>query len=164
MYEDVRGTDATVLDVDGPGMIVRLWSANPSGNIRIFSNGENTPIIDEPYEDLLKRLPLHFGHGYLRCGTPDFEAVVKSRQSLGLAAYCIIPFQKGCKVILSPTPNIYYQVNYLLWDKPHGLPSFSVANIKKYRREYERIWKNIFPGNPMRRRGAGPFRWMLFPC
>ena len=138
-YRMVRGTDATVFDVDGPGMIVRMWSANPQGKIRIFLDGGSDPVVNEDFENLLRRLPMSIGHGHLRRGSPEFEAIVEAREPLGLTSYCIIPFNEGCRVVLSPIPDIYYQFNYLLWNESHKLPSFSPSMLKDNSKEYGRI-------------------------
>ena len=110
-YDLIQGEEATVLDVEGPGMITRLWSANPDGNIKIFLDGNDSPVIDESLDSLLRRLPMQSGHGYLKRGSAEFEAVIKSEDPLGMTCYCLIPFQNGCKVIFYPVPNIYYQIN-----------------------------------------------------
>ena len=42
-------------EMDGPGCVVRIWSANPkdAGNIRIYLDGAEKPVIEAPLEALL---------------------------------------------------------------------------------------------------------------
>ncbi len=42
-------------EMDGPGCVVRIWSPNPqdAGNIRIYLDGNDKPIIEAPMEALL---------------------------------------------------------------------------------------------------------------
>jgi len=129
-YEQVIGQDGIVMDVDGPGLITRIWSANPAGAIRIYLDGSESPAIDEPFEQFLERSPLHWGAGWLRRGTPEIEAAVAALKPLGHTSYCPIPFNNGCKIVLSPAPHVYYQVNYVLCDAPHGLPTFSAKTLE----------------------------------
>jgi hypothetical protein len=51
-------------DVEGPGAIVRLWTAKIEGVIRVFLDGENAPLYDGPAEDFL----LHPYNAYLEIG------------------------------------------------------------------------------------------------
>ena len=36
-----------MMDVDGPGAIVRIWSANPEGTLRVYLDGSDRPVIQE---------------------------------------------------------------------------------------------------------------------
>src|SRR6202043_1925053 len=42
-------------EMDGPGCVVRIWSANPNdgGNIRIYLDGAAQPVISAPLQELL---------------------------------------------------------------------------------------------------------------
>ena len=42
-------------EMDGPGCVVRIWSANPkdAGNVRIYLDGAEKPVIEGPLEVLL---------------------------------------------------------------------------------------------------------------
>ncbi|MCG2681275.1 MAG: DUF2961 domain-containing protein [Kiritimatiellae bacterium] len=142
-YEQVIGQDGVIMDVDGPGIITRMWSADPAGQIRIYLDMNDSPVIDEPFEQFLQRLPLHFGVGYPQPNTPEFEAAIAALKPLGHTAYCPIPFNNGCKIVLSPVPQVYYQVNYMLCDVPHGLPTFSDNNRQTNAGEYTRIIDKI---------------------
>jgi len=117
-------------------MITRIWSANAAGTIRIYLDGSPKPEIEEDFKTFLQRMPLASGRGTPKRGTPEFEKVLADREALGNTVYCVIPFNKGCRVTLADTPAVYYQFNYLLFDAPHGhgLPTYSAewhTSIKK---------------------------------
>ena len=42
-----------MMDAEGPGAIVRIWSANPAGNIRIYLDKNPEPVIVGPMEEVL---------------------------------------------------------------------------------------------------------------
>jgi len=42
-----------MMDTAGPGAIVRIWSANPAGTVRIYLDGAAQPAVEAPMTDLL---------------------------------------------------------------------------------------------------------------
>lgn len=139
-YEQIIGEEAILLDVDGPGIITRIWSANPTGQIRIYFDGSETPQIDEDFGEFMSRLPLRWGNGRHPGNIPKDSGVVSGDEAYGRTVYCLIPFQNGCKVTLPAESSwLYYQINYHLFDEPHGLPTFSLSDIEKYLDEYTNI-------------------------
>jgi hypothetical protein len=70
--EQADGVDATLAEVRGKGMISWIWSANPSGTLRLFIDNESIPVVEMPFEDFLegKFLPTAYpfaaltAHGY----------------------------------------------------------------------------------------------------
>ncbi len=100
--EERNGAKEYVLmDADGPGAIVRIWSANPNdaGVVRIYLDGSDTPFVEMSLEDLLKG------------GTAPFVEPIACMRSKGWNAYLPIPYAKHCK-ITSSLPDFYYHVNY----------------------------------------------------
>ena len=57
--EDAKTADGkthkewVMADMDGPGAIVRIWSANPAGTLRIYLDNSDKPVIEAPMDDLL---------------------------------------------------------------------------------------------------------------
>ena len=55
--ETVAGRNEHVLmDVPGPGAVVRIWSANPAGTLRIYIDGADKPALTAPMTTLRSRL------------------------------------------------------------------------------------------------------------
>mgnify|MGYP006906742739 CR=1 FL=1 len=42
-----------MVDTSGPGALVRIWSANPAGTMRIYLDGAEQPVIEAAMPDLL---------------------------------------------------------------------------------------------------------------
>lgn len=102
-----------LLDVEGPGAVVRLWTATPAGTLRIYLDGASVPVVEEPLEGLLS------GRGLL----PEPFSYVAAR---GYNAYFPFPFRKHCKItidqIVAKDPfqggameKFYYQINYRIY-------------------------------------------------
>ena len=46
------GKDAVAAELEGPGVIWRIWSARPqAGHIRFFIDGSDSPALDIPFEE-----------------------------------------------------------------------------------------------------------------
>lgn len=85
-------------DMDGPGAIVRIWSANPKGNLRVYLDNSTTPVIEGPMTDWLS-------------GRAAVPAPLSHELSKGWNLYLPIPYAKHCK-ITSDADGFYYQINY----------------------------------------------------
>ena len=83
-----------MVDVDGPGAVVRIWSANPMGKLRVYLDGETEPAIEHDMAELLG------GKGPV----PEPLAGVRGR---GYNLYLPIPFAEHCK-ITSDNGDFYY--------------------------------------------------------
>ena len=54
--EEVNGrTEYVLMDAEGPGAIVRFWSANPDegGNVKIYLDRQPTPALEASLQDFL---------------------------------------------------------------------------------------------------------------
>jgi D-arabinan exo alpha-(1,3)/(1,5)-arabinofuranosidase (non-reducing end) len=148
-YERFDGEEGLILDVDGPGMIVRAWSANSRGRLRIYLDGNSTPVIDENFRAFLDRMPLRWGINRPARERAMLVKLLKEKnQPLGRTTYCVIPFSKGCTVTLTVKSNVYYQFNYLLFDQPHGLSTYTPESLEQQQPEYERIQQLLDKGLP----------------
>ena len=81
--------EAVMMDIDGPGVIYRTWSANPMGKIRIYLDGAATPSYEWNFPDLFDgKLP------------PFIKPLVYRRDGPQSASDCYlpIPFAKHIKI------------------------------------------------------------------
>lgn len=106
-----------MMDTAGPGAIVRIWSANPAGTLRIYLDKSEQPAIEAPMSELL---------GGKFSGLPR---PVAGEYSKGWNLYFPIPYSRHCKVT-SDAGNFYYHVNYRTYEAGTKVESFSVAQIK----------------------------------
>ena len=103
------GKRYVLLDVAGPGALVRIWSANPTGTLRIYVDGGARPALEAPMAGLLS--------GEI----PPFVSPFGQVTARGYSLYFPFPFRSRCVVtvdsIVSPDPfsgrptaKLYYQI------------------------------------------------------
>lgn len=100
-------TEHVMADMAGPGAIVRIWSANPKGTMRIYLDGSDVPQIEAPMEEILGGKWSVEG---MTIGEPF--AGVRSR---GWNLYLPIPYATRC-VVTSDRDGFYYQINYRTYE------------------------------------------------
>ncbi len=107
--------EAVMVDVDGPGVIYRTWSANPMGKIRIYLDGDAKPTYEWNFPDLFD------GNT-----APFIKPLVYRRDSAQSASDCYLPisFAHHIKITADKAQGQYYQFNYLLYPKSSSVPSF----------------------------------------
>ncbi|MEW6741331.1 MAG: glycoside hydrolase family 172 protein [Planctomycetota bacterium] len=103
-------------DCKGPGVVTRIWSANPQGALRFFVDGDLA--LEIPFTELCS-------------GAKDpFRAPLCGEHSRGWNCYVPIPFQDHLK-ILATDNNFYYHVNILQFPQGTRVPSFSTALLQE---------------------------------
>jgi hypothetical protein len=107
-------TEGVMADMDGPGAVVRIWSANPGGQIKIYIDGSATPVIDQPFHTLFDG------------SSPPFTAPVSANTTGGVYTYLPIPYAHHCKIVLDNGKGVYYHVNYLTFPNGTNVTSFSL--------------------------------------
>jgi hypothetical protein len=129
--EQRDGRDEYVMmDADGPGAIVRIWSANPQGTLRIYLDHDETPVIEAPMSDVL---------GGKYAGIPQPIAGERSR---GWNSYLPIPYAKHCKVT-SDKGDFYYHVNYRTYADGARVKSFAASQFDS--KDTERVCAELNP-------------------
>jgi len=101
-------------EIEGPGVIWRIWSARTGGgHLRIFLDGATTPAVDLPFVK------------YFDCTTRPF--VYKSlcyMAARGQNCYVPIPFNKSCKIVADKGWGRYYHFTHTVYPKGTKLPTF----------------------------------------
>ena len=119
--ETIDGREERVLmEHDGPGAIVRLWSANPVGTLRVYLDGDDEPAIEADLEQILA--------GSVD-GFPEPLAGVRGR---GYTLWFPIPFAESCKVTLAGSPELdrmYYLLNYRAYPEGTAVETFDDAML-----------------------------------
>lgn len=112
-YLSYEGNTFLMAEMDGPGAIVRIWSANPDGVIKVYIDHEPTPRIECQMADLFsgKFAP--------------FRPPLATTSSGGFISYFPIPYAKHCKVVQEGGKGIYYHVNYVTFDRGANVRSFT---------------------------------------
>ena len=124
--EDNEGRkEQVMMEADGPGTLVRLWltaGGEKEGILRIYLDGDKTPMVTSPAFDLLKTnvqpgAPLAQPHpGYV----PNFG---------GNTLYLPIPYAKHCKVTWEERAKSarYYQINYRTYAPGTEVKTFAAS-------------------------------------
>lgn len=99
-----EGNRRVLADVSGPGEIVRIWSANPSGTLRVFADGASQPVLAGPFAGLFD--------GKI----PPVAAPLATRSSGGCISYWPIPFTKSVRIETVDSDRFYYHVTYRTWN------------------------------------------------
>jgi hypothetical protein len=106
-----------IADLTGPGAISRFWSANPwnSNVTRFYFDGETSPRIEVPLEDLFKGTVVPFG--------PDFSYLSGTGGNL----YYPIPYGKSLKITVEEKEKplrLYYEVGYRTYESGAKVETF----------------------------------------
>ena len=113
--EEVDGRkEHVMMDAAGPGAVVRIWSANPQGTMRVYVDGAAAPVIEAPMTD------------FLSGKTEGFPFPIAHTVSKGWNTYFPVPYAKHCK-ITSDKGDFYYQINYRTYDDGAAGGSFENA-------------------------------------
>ena len=115
-----------MMDADGPGAVVRIWSANPEGTLRIYLDNDKTPVLEAPMKDVLG--------GKL----PGIPAPIACETSRGWNSYLPIPYAKHCK-ITSDNGRFYYHVNYRTYVAGTAVASFEKGDLKRFAQQVRKV-------------------------
>lgn len=128
-----------MMDVEGPGAIVRWWVTAPKyvGTIRIYLDGAEEPVIAAKVDELIG--------GDALVGAPLSEENARGRN-----LYLPIPYAKHCKVTFDrpnfqdtkkPEDLLYYQINYRTYENGTQVEPFTHQTLEKLRGKIEKTQK-----------------------
>ncbi|MBN1419565.1 MAG: DUF2961 domain-containing protein [Planctomycetes bacterium] len=135
----VEAAGHVLADMEGPGVIMRIWSANAAGTIQIFIDGEESPRLAVEMQKLLG--------GKIEPLTEPIAGV----RSRGWNLYLPIPYQKHCKVVVKDPGRMYHQVTYRNLPKDTKIESFRWPLPEAWVRGIERVKTTLAnPGSQLR--------------
>src|SRR5580700_4983758 len=128
-------------EMDGPGCVVRIWSANPkdAGKIRIYLDGAEKPTIEAPLESLLGGKWKTTIDGKEVIPFPDPLACERSR---GYNLYFPIAYARHCKITID-RPDIYYHVDYRTYPQGTEVETFSLDALSKQSKEWRQVVERL---------------------
>ena len=107
-----------VFEMDGPGVIWRVWSALAlDGHIRIYFDHAENPAIDMPFRLFFER----FCHLDIPINYPNLTPVL----SRGRNRFIPIPFNRHCKIVLQEGWGAYYHFTYTKFPQGTVLPEYN---------------------------------------
>lgn len=125
-----------IADVNGPGAIVRLWTAAISGRVRVCIDGSQTPVFEGSADDFFRCPYDHFAQ-VSDIDMDRFRRTIYQRD----ASYAPIPFAKSLRVVwVGNIKNIhFYQLQVRLYDEGTPATSFHPEDIHTYRQTIDRV-------------------------
>jgi hypothetical protein len=143
-----------MMDAPGPGAVVRIWSANPAGTLRVYLDGAPQPAIEAPMADVLG--------GRWRVAEP-----LSAERSRGWNLYLPIPYARHC-TITSDQGRFYYQINYRTYAPGTEVRTFTPADPDSGRVAIERTQRALMdtakhPDLPLLRGTLPPGGRRAFP-
>ncbi|AWX44950.1 hypothetical protein HME9304_01956 [Flagellimonas maritima] len=118
-YIRKEGNNEVLAEMDGPGAIVRIWSASPKkGKVYIYIDGNEKPILSESFIDYFKPTVPAFA----------FPNLVYETNAKGFNNYVPITYQKSCKIVAEPGWGQYFHFNYITFKPKTKIEPFN-ANL-----------------------------------
>ena len=114
-------------DVAGPGAVVRLWTAQITGTLRMWLDDRPAPVYDGPAETFF----LHPYDGFW-AGSGLTPGNLKGTLYQNTASYAPIPFARRCRMVWygNPRETHFYQIQVRTYDKGTEVVSFSPGDLK----------------------------------
>lgn len=132
-----QGKEFVLLDTQGPGAVVDIWTAYGDGSLgtfRFYLDGDTVPVI----EGDMVRLA---GGEELVSYPFSYRAPGKTENSVwhGNNLILPIPYANGCKITYEPyregaQGGLYYQINYRNYEAGTRVRSFDRNTLKEYER------------------------------
>lgn len=148
--------EMVMADIPGPGAIVRIWSANPKGILRIYIDGAEKPVIEREFA---KMFDSSLGYPFV----PPLAGV----RSSGANIYFPIPFAMRALVTVEGGEGMYYHVNYRLYPPGTRVESFSWEAVEHTRPLGEQVAKHLAKPYETWRSPSGSqtrsIRWSIAP-
>ena len=139
-----------LLDVTGPGAVVRMWTAAPAGTVRIWIDDDPRPALEAPMEALLSGSLAPFG--------PPLGQVT----ARGYSLYFPFPFRSHCLIAVDslesidpfsgrPVDRLYFQIGYRQYDAgvASHLRPFSEAELQRAAPAVARVRAALLDDGPV---------------
>ncbi len=110
------GDEYVMAEMEGPGVVTRIWSANAHGNLRIYIDDKSKPAIECMFKDI-------FEDRFL-----PFQSPISGKSSGGWYSYWPIGYEKYCKMTVTQDPEITVEREEA--KKPHKV-SVSVKDARE---------------------------------
>ena len=138
-WEERQGRrEAVMMDVDGPGAVVRFWSGGqkPKGKIRFYLDGAEQPAIEAPMYELLG------GTGFV----PKPLAITNAGDAINL--YLPVPYARRCKITYdegqpgkpnAPPPGRWFNIEYRTYPPGTKVKTFTMADFESVKETVGRV-------------------------
>lgn len=129
-------------DLEGPGVVTRLWTRNPNGNLYIFVDDIESPILTMPFKEFFTGGLEYWSPGFNLMGPPFV-----GESSGGYYSYLPIPYEERCRIIVTTEEDsLAYQVTYAELPEATPIQSFDLKLTKDdvgYFKRWVDQWEGI---------------------
>jgi len=118
-----------IADVDGPGAIVRVWTASINGEVKVYIDGEEAKFV--PIASLFFKSPYDEEiNNFDKIESEVFKKTINQRD----ASYAPIPFKDHLRVVWKGNINEihFYQLQVRLYDKGTRVKSFEDEDLANF--------------------------------
>ena len=118
LYSYIRkeGDNLVLADLQGPGVIHRIWTPTPTTDtLHFYFDGESVPRISIRFIDIFS------GDVF-----PFLKPVVGNEVG-GYYSYVPIPFEESCKVVFQGPRIMFHQIQYRLYPDGQSIQSYHVG-------------------------------------
>lgn len=139
LYSYVRkeGHKRIVAELQGPGIIERIWTPTPSEDtLQFYFDGETEPRINMRFIDLFK------GDQF------PFLSPIVGNEIGGYYSYLPIPYQQSCKIVYIGEKLYFHQIQYRKFAPSSNLKSYPSEWNKKEKEALQnalRLWSEKRP-------------------
>ena len=141
-----------IADVEGPGAIVRLWTAAIGGEVRMYIDGSEKAVYAGTANDFFHRPYDHFSQ-ISHVDRQVFGRTLYQRD----ASYAPIPFARRLRVVWRGDIRRihFYQLQVRLYEEGARVASFAPEDIRRYSSTIDRVSRILDdPDNTVERRSS----------
>lgn len=126
-----------ICDVQGPGAIVRVWTAAISGTVRMYLDGADQPVFDGSADEFFRFT--YRGFKVSGADMQPFENTFAQRN----AGYFPIPFAKHCRIVwIGDLEDIhFYHLQIRKYAADAAVVTFRPEDLTTYADEIKRVAK-----------------------
>jgi hypothetical protein len=123
-------------DAQGPGAIVRLWTAAINGHVKLFLDDQLEPLYEGPAQDFFQKTY----DGFAEINNVDRELLEKTLYQRD-AAYAPIPFASRMRLLWIGNPKEihFYQVGVRLYPEDSVIQTFSPQDLVTYQDSINKV-------------------------
>ncbi len=125
-----------IADVEGPGALVRLWTAAIDGTVRLWLDGQREPLYDGAANDFFQR-PLDAFPQSADLDRDRLERTLYQRD----AVYAPMPFARRLRLVW--TGNLahihFYQLEVRMYEAGTEIVTFKPEDLRVYRETIDRV-------------------------
>jgi hypothetical protein len=113
--------EGVMAEMEGPGCIWRIWSANPQGRIRFYLDGAEKPQYEFEFAALFSGKVTGFPKPLVWQRRVDLGG-----ENPASNCYVPIPYAKSCKVTADKPVGQYYHIGYTTYPKDWKIETFNL--------------------------------------